>query len=94
MDKAETVTFFNDMCCMAPATLIDKRIVWQDKGNNVVEATFTNNGISVSANLYFNETGELVNFISNDRYNVDAGKKLPWSTPLSNYKTKSQHPGR
>ena len=88
MDKAETVTFFNDMCCMAPATLIDNRIVWQDKGNNVVQATFTNNGISISANLNFNETGELVNFISNDRYNVDAGKKMPWSTPLSNYRTK------
>ena len=28
MDVAETVTFFNDMCCMAPATLIDKRIQW------------------------------------------------------------------
>jgi hypothetical protein len=26
MDKAETVTLFNDMCLMAPATLIDKRI--------------------------------------------------------------------
>ncbi len=23
----ETVTFFNEMCCMAPAYLIDKRIV-------------------------------------------------------------------
>lgn len=29
MAKAETVTFFNDMCCMAPATLIDKRISWR-----------------------------------------------------------------
>jgi hypothetical protein len=26
MQVAETVTFFNDMCCMAPATLIDQRI--------------------------------------------------------------------
>jgi hypothetical protein len=26
MFKAETVTFFNDMCFLAPATLIDKRI--------------------------------------------------------------------
>lgn len=25
---SETVTFFNDMCVMAPAALIDKRIKW------------------------------------------------------------------
>jgi hypothetical protein len=86
MDKAETVTFFNDMCCMAPATLIDKRISWEMIGDNIVKATFLNNGISITANLYFNETGELVNFISNDRYNADAGKKLPWATPLKDYK--------
>ena len=29
MNKAETVTLFNDMCLMVPATLIDKRIQWE-----------------------------------------------------------------
>lgn len=86
MDKAETVTFFNDMCCMAPATLIDKRISWQVTGENIVKATFTNNGITITADLFFNEVGELVNFKSNDRYNTEAGKKLPWATPLKDYK--------
>ncbi len=28
MRKAETVTFFNEMCLFAPASLIDKNIVW------------------------------------------------------------------
>jgi hypothetical protein len=86
MDKAETVTFFNDMCCMAPATLIDKRISWQEMGANIVKATFTNNGITISADLFFNEVGELVNFKSKDRYNADAGTILPWATPLSDYR--------
>jgi hypothetical protein len=86
MDMAETVTFFNDMCCMAPATLIDKRISWQEIGENIVKATFTNNGITITANLYFNEVGELINFKSDDRYNADARTKLPWATPLKNYK--------
>ncbi|MBK9331335.1 MAG: hypothetical protein IPM96_02770 [Ignavibacteria bacterium] len=71
---------------MAPATLIDKRISWQVTGENIVKATFTNNGISITAELFFNEVGELINFKSNDRYNTDAGKKLPWATPLSDYK--------
>lgn len=91
MNKAETVTFFNDMCCMAPATLIDKRISWKVTGENIVKATFTNNGITISADLFFNEVGELINFKSDDRYNVDAGMKLPWETPLSDYKVVNGH---
>lgn len=85
MNLSETVTFFNDMCCLAPPTLIDKRIKWLEVESNKVKASFTNNNITVFAWLYFNETGQLVNFISDDRYSADAGKQLPWATPLSNY---------
>jgi hypothetical protein len=88
MGIAETVTFFNDMVCMAPATLIDRRIKWLETEKNKVKAEFTNNGITISAWLYFNEKGELINFISEDRYAVsDNGlRKMPWSTPMKNYK--------
>lgn len=88
MNKADTVTFFNDMCCMAPATLIDPRITWFDAGDGRVNATFTNNHTSVSANLFFNEKFELINFVSSDRPAIgDDGmfRQLPWSTPLSKY---------
>lgn len=90
MNTSETVTFFNDMCCMAPATLIDKRIEWLEVEENKVKASFTNNDITISAWLYFNEKGELVNFISEDRSAlIEDGttKKLKWSTPLRDYKT-------
>lgn len=86
MNVAETVTFFNDMCCLAPATLIDSRIQWEQVNEKQVDAAFTNNGITIHAHLFFNENGELINFKSNDRYNYDAGARLPWSTPLKNYK--------
>ncbi|KAA3435946.1 DUF6544 family protein [Rufibacter hautae] len=86
MGLSETVTFFNDMCCLAPATLIDQRIKWLEAEGNKVKASFTNNNITVSAWLYFNDKGELVNFISYDRYSADAGKQLPWSTPLLDYR--------
>jgi len=82
MDQAETVTLFNDMCMMAPATLIDKRITWQAIDCNSAKATFTNHVITISAILYFNEKGHLVDFISNDR---DVNH-YPFSTPVSNYK--------
>lgn len=55
MDLSETVTFFNDMCCLAPATLIDQRIKWLEVKGNQVKASFTSNGITVSTWLYFND---------------------------------------
>lgn len=85
MNKTETVTLFNDMCLMAPATLIDKRIQWQESDPNSVKATFTNQGISVSAVLYFNEQGQLVDFQSNDRTAISDMKQYPFYTPISAY---------
>lgn len=87
MDQGETVTVFNDMCFMAPATLIDKRITWESVDDLTVKAIFANGKIKISATLYFNEKGELINFISNDRYETDGKtyKNYPWSTPVKSY---------
>jgi len=88
MTQSETVTLFNDMCFIAPATLIDKRITWSDADHNRVHASFKYAGFVVQADLFFNDEGQLVNFISNDRYHTD-GKNYwnyPWETPVSDYK--------
>jgi len=76
---------------MAPATLIDPRIEWLETDGLNVKAKFTNGHIAITATLYFNKTGELANFISNDRYSTDEGKKLPWSTPLHDYRLINNH---
>lgn len=89
MNRSETVTLFNDMCLMAPATLIDTTIRWQLVDSNRVNATFTNKRNSITAQLTFNETGELIMFSSDDRYLSEDGKEYKryrWSTPVSNYK--------
>ena len=86
MNKAETVTMFNDMCLMAPATLIDKRIQWKTIDNNNVEATFNNEGFEIKANLIFNDKGQLINFISDDRYAIADMKRYRFSTPVKDYK--------
>lgn len=85
MNKTETVTLFNDMCLMAPATLIDRRIKWAPIDSNSVKATFTNHGITISATLFFTDLGKLSNFISNDRTDVGDMKQYPWSTPVRGY---------
>lgn len=86
MNKAETVTLFNDMCLMAPATLIDKRIKWDTIDNKSAKANFTNHHISISATLYFNEQGQLIDFLSYDRTEISLMKNLPFTTPVHSYK--------
>jgi hypothetical protein len=86
LDTAETVTAFNDMCIMAPATLIDRRIQWEEIDSTCVRAFFTVNGIRISAVLYFNQAGQLINFVSDDRYAIADMKKYRFSTPVSDYK--------
>ncbi|NMB81331.1 MAG: cytochrome d ubiquinol oxidase subunit II [Ignavibacteria bacterium] len=86
MNKTETVTLFNDMCLMVPATLIDKRIQWEPMDSLTTKAVFTNRGISISATLYFNEAGQLINFISDDRTAISDMKQYRFSTPVKDYK--------
>jgi hypothetical protein len=85
MFPTETVTFFNDLCLFAPARLIDERIAWESIDDHSAKATFTTEGASISAVLSFNEKGQLINFISNDRYSVSEMKSYPFSTPAKDY---------
>ncbi len=86
MNRAETVTVFNDMCLMAPASLIDARIKWTAIDSFSASANFTNGINKITATLYFNEQGQLVNFISDDRYAIGDMKQYRFSTPVKDYK--------
>lgn len=85
MNKAETVTVFNDMCLMAPAALIDKRIEWIPIDSLSAKAIFTNGINKITATLYFNELGQLINFMSDDRYAIGEMKQYRFSTPVKDY---------
>ena len=91
MNQGETVTMFNDMCMMAPATLIDPAIVWEPVDAHTAKASFTNAGYTIRVELSFNEAGELTNFWSDDRYQTlpdgKTLKKARWSTPLGPYRS-------
>ena len=91
MDRAETVTLFNDLCVLAPAALVDAAVVWQAVDDRRVRGTFTNGAQSVTADLTFNDADELVDFVSDDRTRAAAdGKSFTpqrWSTPIGGYRT-------
>ena len=86
MNKAETVTLFNDLCLMAPAALIDKRIEWTTIDSLSAKAQFTNGINVISATLYFNALGQLINFVSDDRYVITGIKQYRFSTPVKEYR--------
>ena len=88
MNQGETVTMFNDMCLLAPATLISRSIRWEEIDSVTVKGFFSNQGNTVSAVLTFDPSGALRNFVSNDRYLSEDGKtylSYPWSTPVGEY---------
>ena len=89
MTKSETVTLFNDICVFAPAALIEAPVTWVVVDGRTVRGTFTNAGYTVSADLIFDDNGDLVDFRSEDR-SMSEGKtmrRLPWATPLSGYRS-------
>ncbi|MDE3247209.1 MAG: hypothetical protein KGO82_01025 [Bacteroidota bacterium] len=87
MNTTETVTLFNEWCLMAPGRLTDKRIHWYPgKDSLQADAVFTNDNISIRATLLFNKDAQLINFISNDRTEINTRQQLPFSTPCGKYK--------
>lgn len=94
MNITEMVTWFNDLCLFAPGALIDKRIAWEPIERLTAKATFTHQGITISALLFFNDKGELINFRSENRYRIvskEESQLIPFSTPTRDYKNINGH---
>ena len=95
MDQAETVTLFNDMCVLAPATLVDAQVEWQQISSDQVRGDFTNAGHRVSAILTFDEQDQLIDFVSDDRYQLRRKgrfERVRWSTPIESRPPVGPHP--
>lgn len=86
MYPTETVTFLNDLCLFAPGGLADDRICYEVLDASRVQATFSLKDLNVSAILYFDQQGDLVNFRSEDRYEVSIMERLPFSTPVGEFR--------
>lgn len=90
MDRSEAVTLFNDMCLLAPATLIDPSIAWETIAADTVRARFSSGGRTIAATLHFGADGLLTTFRSDDRSRSSPDgrlfTRLPFSTPVSDYR--------
>lgn len=88
MIKGETVTWFNDLCIMAPGALLDAEVTWEEIDANHVRGRLTRNGVTVEAVLSIDDEGRLVDFVSGDRYaarNDGSYDNVPWSTPMHGF---------
>jgi hypothetical protein len=90
MDRAEAVTLFNDMCLLAPGSLLDPGIRWESVDARTARAHFTNGSHTIAATLVFGEDGLLRNFVSDDRSRASPDGKtftrLRFSTPVRDYR--------
>ena len=90
MNQSETVTLFNDMCLLAPGTLLDPGIAWDQIDTRTVRARFTSGGHTISATLLFGDDGLLTNFVSDDRSRSSPDgrsfTRLRFSTPVRDYR--------
>ncbi|MEO6122415.1 MAG: DUF6544 family protein [Ilumatobacteraceae bacterium] len=91
MDRAETVTVFNDLCVLAPGAIVDAPITWRTIDDHRTQGTFTDGPHIVTAELTFNDQHQLVDFWSDDRMMSSSdGRTLAsrrWSTPITAYRT-------
>ncbi len=89
LTHAETVTLFNDWCCLAPGALLSPDITWDPIDNRRAAAHFTLGVNTVTAELRFDDSGDLVDFVADGRGAMSADGRtvtpLRWSTPLRDY---------
>jgi hypothetical protein len=89
LSKAETVTVLNDLAAYAPSALARPQFTWTAIDDGQAAVKFRNGLHVVGATLKFNSEGDLIDFYSSDRGELQKDGTLmllPWSTPLSEYR--------
>jgi len=89
MDRSETVTLFNDMCILAPGSLVAPNISWEPIDAHAARARFTHGANTIVATLSFDDEGLLTDFVSSDRAQITGDgsvRAADFSTPLRDYR--------
>lgn len=91
MDRSETVTLLNDLVLLAPGALVDAPIRWSRVCDTSVDAAYTRGDQTVTARLVFDQQGDLVDFVSDDRMRASSDGRTftpqRWHTPVTGYAT-------
>lgn len=86
IDQGTFLRYLNEMMWF-PTAYVNDYITWEAIDDRSARASITADRLSVSAVLYFNEMGQMVDFIAERYMSVDSEFRLEtWSTPIGEYK--------
>jgi hypothetical protein len=84
-DQAELVRYLNEMVWF-PSAFLNDYIHWEPINSESAKVTIQVNGLSASAVLFFNQIGQITNFVAERYMDVGGGGILKkWSTPFKDY---------
>ena len=85
IDQGTLLRYLNEIMWFPTAYLSDY-IHWESIDSNSAKATMSYQGVTSSAILYFNEKGEMTDFVAQRYMDVDGKYALEtWSTPITEY---------
>lgn len=86
IDQGTLVRFLNEIMWF-PSAYLNNYIQWESIDSTRAKAIMSYQGITASAILYFNEKGEMINFVA-ERYYAQGDKSSleTWSTPIKEYR--------
>ena len=85
LDQATMIRYLNEIMWFPTAYLGDN-ILWEAQDDASARVTFSDGGKSVSAAMFFDDTGHLTNFTTMRYREMDGEFSLdPWSTPITAY---------
>jgi len=86
MDQGTLLRYLNEMMCF-PTAYLDEYIQWEPIDSSSAKATITVKGLAASAILYFNEEGQMTDFVAKRYMSVEDEYSLEtWSTPIEEYR--------
>jgi hypothetical protein len=84
-DQAELVRYLNEMIWF-PSAFLSDFVHWEPINSDSARATISVAGITVSADVFFNQKGQMTNFVAERYMDVNGGGILKkWSTPIKEY---------
>jgi hypothetical protein len=84
-DQAELVRYLNEITWF-PSAFLSDYIHWEPINSDSARATISVAGLTASADLYFNQKGQMTNFAAERYMDVNGGAILKkWSTPIKEY---------
>ncbi len=86
LDQSAMLRYLNEMTLWFPIALLSDNITWQAVDDHSADVTFTDCGKSVTARLFFEADGRLINF-SAMRYRENKGNFSldRWDTPMTEW---------